>query len=346
MPLSLSVALRFPCSSVVSSSLRRPPFCTAVRVPRVVGSIMGLRQRECAPVAMPDYAGWTDEDLVVSGGREALEVLIRRYKTLVKGIVASFVKNPADRPDVAQDVWLLVFRFAASFNPAEGDFKPWLATIARNACLSYLRRRHPILWDDLPLRGPVLADDLPERPFDPEADDGLSPEFLSGLDPGDPPDVHACKRRLAPELREALVLRYEEELSIVEVAALQGISPAAASNRCRKALRTVQWCMKQKGHPLTRENVTFAIADFRFALDLIEREKGASYDLVAWCMEGALFNQQLRTKLESISGARLITLNLNRKTAEGVVYGDECLNKEKCSDYIAELRKKVVLSLA
>jgi len=297
---------------------------------------------------MPD-SNWTDEDLLergASGAAEAFKTLFELYNGRVLSIVGRFFKDVADQEEQAQETWVHVMRFAAGFNRHQGRFTTWLDRIAQNVCFDYFRRRHPVLWDDLP-RSPSLlsSDDVSDRTFDPKADDSLSPESLSGLDFEYSPDLYECLRRLPPKIRELFVLVLEEEMSPKDLVDFLGVSRATISDRWREGLRTVQWCMKQKGYPLSRPNVRYAINDARFAVDLIEKAKGSSYDLIAWCTDTAFFGKQVCTALELISGIRRFMLTLNRRTADGLLYGDEVINSENCQDFIDELGEEVVLSI-
>ena len=74
----------------------------------------------------------------VIGIREAeLEQLITQYEKLVYTVCYSFVKNPFDAEDLAQDTFMAAFKHFAAFDGANP--KAWLTRIAANKCRDYLK---------------------------------------------------------------------------------------------------------------------------------------------------------------------------------------------------------------
>ncbi len=74
------------------------------------------------------------------GENLAWENLVRLYQGRIFGLCLHYVGNPDDARDVAQEVFVKVYRKLRSCPGAE-HFLPWLLTICRNACLDHLRRR-------------------------------------------------------------------------------------------------------------------------------------------------------------------------------------------------------------
>src|SRR5512139_2005528 len=81
---------------------------------------------------------------VKSGDSEAFAALVGRYKQPVLNLVARMLRDPVESEDVAQNVFLQVYRSAHRYQTS-AKFTTWLFTIARNLCLNELRRRsrHP-----------------------------------------------------------------------------------------------------------------------------------------------------------------------------------------------------------
>ena len=59
----------------------------------------------------------------------------------------------------------------------------------------------------------------------------------------------ACLGKLAPAAREAVVLRYQQELSYDEAAAIAGERPGTLQRRVARALPVLRTCMETNLHP-------------------------------------------------------------------------------------------------
>ena len=86
----------------------------------------------------------TDEDLIrrfVSDGlSDAADVLLRRHQDRVLGLAYRILGNRADALDASQEVFVAVFRKAASFRH-QSAFTTWLYRLTVNACNDHARRR-------------------------------------------------------------------------------------------------------------------------------------------------------------------------------------------------------------
>ena len=81
----------------------------------------------------------------------AFEPLIRRYQRLVFSIASHYLGQKADVEDVAQDVFLKLYKSLASFDTTR-PMKAWIARIATNRCYDELRKiksRPQSLFSDL-----------------------------------------------------------------------------------------------------------------------------------------------------------------------------------------------------
>ncbi len=70
---------------------------------------------------------------VGQGSRDALGVLVRRHQAKVVGLALRFLGRWDVAEDVAQDVFVRVWRAAATFRP-EAQFMTWLYRLASNLC--------------------------------------------------------------------------------------------------------------------------------------------------------------------------------------------------------------------
>ena len=79
--------------------------------------------------------------LLAAGERDrAFERLLTAYRGRVYRLALSYVRTPADAEDLAQEAFVRLWR-ALPLYDGRASFSTWLYVIARNACLSELRRR-------------------------------------------------------------------------------------------------------------------------------------------------------------------------------------------------------------
>src|SRR5574341_412505 len=92
---------------------------------------------------------------VQRGDRSAFEQLFERHVKGVVGFATQFVGARARAEELAQDVFLQVYRTRARYVP-RARFRTWLYRMATNACLSELRRadhRRQVRSADEPAKG-------------------------------------------------------------------------------------------------------------------------------------------------------------------------------------------------
>lgn len=129
--------------------------------------------------------------------------------------------------DIAQDVFLKVFRALGTFDPARAKFTTWVYSFVRNHCYDVLKRRR------LPTTSlHAAAEDEPAR----EVVDRR--ELLPTADL----DNQELGRRIAEALaglgedqRLAFVLREYENLDYAEIAAITGVNEGTVKSRLFRA---------------------------------------------------------------------------------------------------------------
>lgn len=123
--------------------------------------------------------------------------------------------------DLAQETWMRVLQRAGQYN-GRSRFEPWLFSIARHLAIDDLRRRQ---------KSPGSDDDTLELP----APDGHSP-FTAAARSEDATRIAAAMEALAPIYREALLLRFQEDLSLDEIAQVAGAPVSTISSRIHRGL--------------------------------------------------------------------------------------------------------------
>src|SRR5437763_10897035 len=120
---------------------------------------------------MPPRAHASDAELmrrVADGSEESLGLLYRRFARLIVGL-ASQTLDRAAAEDIVQDVFLAVWRNAATFDPQRGSVRAWVLQIAHFRVLNELRRRSRQPAIEADAEGELLASLPAQDPWPPEA---------------------------------------------------------------------------------------------------------------------------------------------------------------------------------
>ena len=142
-------------------------------------------------------------------------------------------KNDADAQDVVQEAYLRALKFFNSFHGS--DSRPWLLTIVRNTCYTWLKRNRP-----------AEAADLDEA-IHLEATEALDPEEILILN-SEKRAVREALRTLPLEFREILIMRELEELPYREIAAMAAIPVGTVMSRLARARQKLQAVMVTNSH--------------------------------------------------------------------------------------------------
>jgi RNA polymerase sigma-70 factor (ECF subfamily) len=151
---------------------------------------------------------------VAAGESAALAELYRRWSTPLHRFLVRATSG-RDAEDLQQETWLRVVRAADRFDPGR-RFSTWLFQIALNLTRDWRRRPPPEPADPTTL-------EMPGTDARPATDAGLDAERLLAALP-------------APQ-REAVVLRYCQDLSEDEVAAILGCPRGTVKSRLHHAMK-------------------------------------------------------------------------------------------------------------
>lgn len=171
-------------------------------------------------------------ELVRAGDMAAFEELVERHKRLVVGTVARMLGNNSEIEDIAQQVFVRVWKSAKRYVPT-AKFTTWLLKITRNLVFNELRRRSR--HAQLPLQ---IESEENERPI---RDEQATAPDASLLEQELQQIIEAAIAQLPEAQRLAVVLRRYEGLSYEEIAEVLGQSVPAVKSllfRARTELRT------------------------------------------------------------------------------------------------------------
>lgn len=169
--------------------------------------------------------------LIAGGDTTAFEQLIERHQTLVAGTVARMLGSNSDVEDIAQQVFIRVWKSAGRY-VARAKFTTWLLKITRNLVFNEMRRakRHP----HLPVQIEPEAEEMPLK------DEAMATPDATLLQAELQAEIEKAIMLLPDTQRMALVLRRYEELSYEEIAAVLDLSVPAVKSllfRARTELR-------------------------------------------------------------------------------------------------------------
>lgn len=170
-----------------------------------------------------------------AGDEAAYEALILRFEQSVYGMVSRLLEDPADAPDVVQEVFLKIFRNISSFR-GESSLKTWIYRIAVNEARNQQRWFGRHRGKEVGLE-PTAPDALGYGDWLPDPAPG---PYEEALDHEVQAMVEEALKRMSATYRTALVLREVEELSYEEIAEILEVSLGTVKSRIlrgREALR-------------------------------------------------------------------------------------------------------------
>ena len=160
-----------------------------------------------------------------SGKAGALATLVQRHHAPLVAHLYRLLGDAYLAEDLAQDTFVRLVRHAHSYRYPQ-PFLPWLYSIARHLALDYQQSAYHRQVD--------LQADLPEMLID-DADPQAEVERQERQ-----ADLLAALAHLSLEQREVLSLRFGQELSVKEIAAVLDVPAGTVKSRTFSALRLLR----------------------------------------------------------------------------------------------------------
>ena len=177
-------------------------------------------------------------DRCKEGDYGAFDTLVTRHRGRVYAMIQNMVKNEADSWDLAQEVFVKVWKALPRFE-ARAQFSTWMYRITHNVVYAWMRKRKMDVagaLDDNLLARESIAAGAPAAPARvSRPDEALSNEEVRA-------NIENALEKLSPEHREAILLREVQGLEYKEIADVMDCSLGTVMSRlfyARKKLQTL-----------------------------------------------------------------------------------------------------------
>jgi RNA polymerase sigma-70 factor (ECF subfamily) len=156
---------------------------------------------------------------IAEGDLESFQAFYGRYAGRVLAYARQLGRNRDVAEDVVQEVFVAVWRRAASYRPDRGDIAGWLYTITRNKMVDLWRRAGD----------PVELAEIDER------------RLAESEEPGDLRlSVRQALTRVAPDQRRAIEMAYFGGLTYEETARRLDLPLGTLKSRIRSGLKSLK----------------------------------------------------------------------------------------------------------
>lgn len=167
----------------------------------------------------------TDEELVQeiikSNDTHLFGLLYDRYVTIVYNKCLSFISSKEDAQDLTHDIFVKLFVKLKTFK-GDSKFSTWIYAFTYNHCINHLQREiksHKNTFS--------MEDDIEDQ-FLEEVDDAQIFEMKTEK-------LFASLQQIKPEEKALLLMKYQDDLSIKEIANLNNLGESAVKMRLNRA---------------------------------------------------------------------------------------------------------------
>jgi len=182
---------------------------------------------------------------IQQGDRKSFQILVENYQRMVVNTCLGIVHNKADAEDLAQDVFLEIFRTAENFR-GDSKISTWLYRIATNRSLNLIRnnkrKRFFQSIEETFTGGRHRTSEISENRGD-QPDRNITDQQRSDM-------LHQAIDKLPEKQRTAFTLNKYEEQSYQQIAEIMEISLASVESLIHRAkknlLEQLLDCYKKK----------------------------------------------------------------------------------------------------
>lgn len=166
---------------------------------------------------------------VISGRHEQYSFLVQRYQEPLIRFLRGILNSEDEAFDCAQEAFLAAYRNLWRYSSAH-TFRAWIYAIARNKAIDHIRKRKK----EVPL---TLDEGIVDRQPGPE-EMWLAKERSN--------DVRAILEELPEHYKQALYLRYQQELSYEEISVVLNIPVSSVKTHLHRGKEKLRQIMERR----------------------------------------------------------------------------------------------------
>lgn len=170
---------------------------------------------------------------VKNGEHDAFQELVERHQDMIVGTVSKMLCNSSDSQDIAQQVFIRVWKSAKHYKP-KAKFTTYLFTITRNLVFNESKKRSRRKTHSLEEREDEHFHQVADSPTKSPAAETLQSELQAAVD--------NAINSLPEKQRMAVILRRYENMPYEQIAEVLNLSVSAVKSqlfRARAELRTL-----------------------------------------------------------------------------------------------------------
>ncbi|HUH34633.1 MAG TPA: RNA polymerase sigma factor [Moheibacter sp.] len=149
-------------------------------------------------------------------------ILYDRYAAIVYNKCLGFIGSKEEAQDVTHDIFVKLFVKLKSFK-GEAKFSTWLYSFTYNHCVNYLQREIRGSKNTFSVEEEKIEEKLTE-----EIDDARIFEMKAE-------NLNQALKEISPNERAILLMKYQDDLSIKEIAQLNELGESAVKMRLNRA---------------------------------------------------------------------------------------------------------------
>jgi len=165
---------------------------------------------------------------------ELLDALIEQYQLRLFRYLLHLTGSREGAEDFFQETWVRVLERGSQYD-GKWKFEAWLFTIARNLVFDWHRRKKPQSLES-------LGNPEQEAPFDVKDEKSITP-LESYLNEEQREGIHASLTKIPVVYREVLVLRFQEEMQLEEIAGVLSTPISTVKSRLYRGLEALRGAM-------------------------------------------------------------------------------------------------------